>query len=287
MPNAQRTGVATTTSRIHLRADGFGRTPCKLDNSQRRNRRHLFNHRPLHPLQYRFVRSHPRSGGGPRAFGVWDYWRTGDCDLISLQPSRIEGIGRPRVEPSFLRDVVDDMITVPDAASIATIHWLEDVLGRKCGGSTGTNLWGTLQIAAEMHARGEAGSLVTLICDPGERYRTSYYNPEWIVGHDLDPTPWRAALDEFASGQLFLRKGGGKWPKRMAHLRACSRSRQADHRPDCGSGQRSDQQPVKDLSVHCQRCHMLHDRPQYLVQRWITYRRRLAVGDLSSVRIQH
>ena len=30
----------------------------------------------------------------------------------------------------------------------------------------------------------------------------------------------------------------------------------------------------------CQRCHMLHDRPHHLAQRWITYRRRLAAGDL-------
>src|SRR5689334_21317040 len=30
----------------------------------------------------------------------------------------------------------------------------------------------------------------------------------------------------------------------------------------------------------CQRCHMLHDRPFHLVQRWLTYRRRWAMGDL-------
>ena len=30
----------------------------------------------------------------------------------------------------------------------------------------------------------------------------------------------------------------------------------------------------------CQRCHMLHDRQHHLVQRWLTYRRRLAIGDL-------
>ena len=30
----------------------------------------------------------------------------------------------------------------------------------------------------------------------------------------------------------------------------------------------------------CQRCHMLHDRPHHLVQRWLTYRRRWALGDL-------
>ena len=37
---------------------------------------------------------------------------------------------------------------------------------------------------------------------------------------------------------------------------------------------------MKNLRALCQRCHMLHDRPHHLAQRWITYRRRLAVGDL-------
>src|SRR5271165_4100712 len=36
----------------------------------------------------------------------------------------------------------------------------------------------------------------------------------------------------------------------------------------------------KNLRALCQRCHMLHDRPHHLAQRWITYRRRSAVGDL-------
>ena len=37
---------------------------------------------------------------------------------------------------------------------------------------------------------------------------------------------------------------------------------------------------LKNLRALCQRCHMLHDRPHHLAQRWITYRRRSAVGDL-------
>jgi hypothetical protein len=37
---------------------------------------------------------------------------------------------------------------------------------------------------------------------------------------------------------------------------------------------------LKNLRALCQRCHMLHDRPHHLSQRWITYRRRSAVGDL-------
>ena len=39
---------------------------------------------------------------------------------------------------------------------------------------------------------------------------------------------------------------------------------------------------VRNLRALCQRCHMLHDRPHHLAQRWITYRLRLALGDLFS-----
>lgn len=37
---------------------------------------------------------------------------------------------------------------------------------------------------------------------------------------------------------------------------------------------------LSNLKGLCQRCHMLHDRPFHLAQRWLTYRRRWAVGDL-------
>jgi len=36
----------------------------------------------------------------------------------------------------------------------------------------------------------------------------------------------------------------------------------------------------RNLRSFCQRCHMLHDRPYHLAQRWITYRLRYAIGDL-------
>jgi cysteine synthase A len=73
-----------------------------------------------------------------------DYWQSRDAGLRSPVGSKIEGIGRPRVEPSFIPDVVDEMLRVPDAASVATALWLETLLGRKVGASTGTNMWGVL-----------------------------------------------------------------------------------------------------------------------------------------------
>ena len=42
-----------------------------------------------------------------------------------------------------------------------------------------------------------AGSLVTLICDSGERYRQTYYEPEWLKARGLDPAPFEAPLSSF------------------------------------------------------------------------------------------
>ncbi len=126
-----------------------------------------------------------------------DYFKTRDLNLTSTVGSRIEGIGRPRVEPSFIPDVVDEMRTIADAASIATVHWLEKLLGRKAGASTGTNLYGVLQLACEMKARGEKGSIVTLLCDSGERYLDTYFNEQWVTDNIGDISVYLSQLESF------------------------------------------------------------------------------------------
>ncbi|MQY06685.1 L-cysteine desulfhydrase Cds1 [Actinomadura macrotermitis] len=111
--------------------------------------------------------------------------------------SRIEGIGRPRVEPSFLPTVIDRMVQVPDAASVAAMRWTGRVTGRSVGGSTGTNMWGAALLIAEMRARGERGSVVTLICDGAERYAGTYGSDAWLDAQGLDIAPYTAALEDF------------------------------------------------------------------------------------------
>ena len=123
-----------------------------------------------------------------------DYWQHRDPTLKSQVGSRIEGIGRPRVEPSFIADVIDEMLRVPDAASVATLGWLEGLLGRKVGASTGTNMWGVLQLAVRMRDEGKRGSIVTLLCDSGERYLDTFYNPEWVARQFGDISTWRDAI---------------------------------------------------------------------------------------------
>ncbi len=115
----------------------------------------------------------------------------------------IEGIGRSRVELSFIPDVVDRMIVVRDADSIAAARVLSERLGRRCGGSTGTNLWACARLIAEMAARAENGSVVSILCDHGERYASTYFNDEWIRGKRLDLSPGTQMMRDFFAGRGF------------------------------------------------------------------------------------
>jgi len=118
-----------------------------------------------------------------------DYFESGDPNVSSDKGSGVEGIGRPRVEPSFVPEVVDRMMRVPNAASYAGIRFLEQHLGRKYGGSTGTCVYGAMQLASELVAAGESGAIMMIAGDPGDRYLDTYYNDDWLAenGHNITP----------------------------------------------------------------------------------------------------
>jgi cysteine synthase len=140
----------------------------------------------------------------PENSAFFPAYAQGRDDVVTGMSSRIEGIGRPRVEPSFLPDVVDRMLTVPDAASIAASRHVSQVLGRRVGPSTGTNLWGAFHLLAEMVADGRSGSVVTLIADSGDRYTDTYFDAEWLESAGLNTSSAAEVLVEF--------ERSGRWP---------------------------------------------------------------------------
>jgi cysteine synthase A len=124
----------------------------------------------------------------------FDYYLKRDCTIRIEEASRIEGIGRPRVEASFLPDVIDAMVKVPDRWSIAAMREVSRRLGRSVGGSTGTNLIAALACMEDMRRRGQSGSVVTILCDSGSRYAHTYYSPAWLSSAGLDGEREQALL---------------------------------------------------------------------------------------------
>jgi cysteine synthase A len=148
----------------------------------------------------------------PQHSVTFDYYRTGDTTLRLNRGSGVEGIGRPRVEPSFVRSVVDEMIKVPDEASYAAMLFLYKLMAKRAGPSTGTNLWGAFELIADMAAAGERGSIVSLICDSGERYTQTYYDDVWLARKKIDLRRWRRQLQAFAET--------GEWTERQPRANA-------------------------------------------------------------------
>lgn len=137
---------------------------------------------------------------GYRAAVAGEPWRNITCE----GGSRVEGIGRPKVESSFIPTSVDAMVKVPDALSLAAMRHVSTTLGRRVGGSTGTNFVGVLQAAQWMRDAGRTGSIVTILCDSGERYAHSYYDPAWYQGRGIDVAG--------ADGELATAVQGGGLP---------------------------------------------------------------------------
>ncbi|MCW5581752.1 MAG: PLP-dependent cysteine synthase family protein [Luteimonas sp.] len=141
----------------------------------------------------------------PEVSVFYDYYVGGlagaaDPSLALDAGSRIEGIGRPRVEPSFIAGCVDAMAKVPDALALAAMRHVSATLGRRVGGSTGTNFVGVLAAAQRMRAAGRRGSIVTILCDSGERYAHSYYAPDWYARTGMDVAAADAQLTEALRG---------------------------------------------------------------------------------------
>ena len=117
-----------------------------------------------------------------------------DHGICHPTASRIEGIGRRRVEASFLASCVDAMVKVPDELSLAGMRLVSRRLGRRVGGSTGTNLIGVLEVGQRMRDRSLTGSIVSILCDSGDRYAHSYYNGDWYRSEGIDVAAADAAI---------------------------------------------------------------------------------------------
>jgi len=159
----------------------------------------------------RYIRYQPKLNAArlcvvdPEGSAFFPYFEAGDPKVCGGCGGIIEGIGRARVEPSFMRNVVDRMMAVPDAASIAGARWLEGRLERCFGPSTGTNIIGALALAAEMQSRGESGSVATLACDLGDRYADTIYDDAWVTSRKIDLRDWQQRLQLLTSTGRFGR----------------------------------------------------------------------------------
>ena len=138
----------------------------------------------------------------------FDHYVSGDPRLTLERGSRIEGIGRPRVEASFVPGVMDAMVKVPDVWSLGAMRALSVRAGPPRGRLHRHQPGG----GAGLRARPEGcaasgGSVVTLLCDDGQRYQHTYFDDDWLRQNDLE-----CGAQSDAVGALIDR---GEWPAEL------------------------------------------------------------------------
>lgn len=110
-----------------------------------------------------------------------------DGELKAEGNSITEGIGTSRVTENFKDTPIDLAWTIPDAESVPLLHDLLIHEGLCLGGSSGVNIAGAIRLGREL---GPGHTIVTLLCDSGNRYQAKLFNPAFLKTKDIPAAPW-------------------------------------------------------------------------------------------------
>ncbi len=124
----------------------------------------------------------------PEGAALYSYYTTGE--LKSPGNSITEGIGQGRITANLEGLEVDFAYRIPDAEAFPFIYDLLQHEGLCLGGSSAINIAGAVRMAREL---GPGHTIVTVLCDYGNRYQSKLFNPEFLKGKGLPVPQW---LDE-------------------------------------------------------------------------------------------
>ncbi|OFW99040.1 MAG: cysteine synthase A [Alphaproteobacteria bacterium RIFCSPHIGHO2_12_FULL_63_12] len=123
----------------------------------------------------------------PYGAKLYSWVKTGR--LESEGSSITEGIGQGRITANLEGLSFDDAYRIADDEALSVIFRLVQEEGLCLGGSSGINIAGAIRLARDL---GPGATIVTILCDYGNRYASKLYNPEFLKSKGLPPPPWMA-----------------------------------------------------------------------------------------------
>ena len=123
----------------------------------------------------------------PGGSKIFQWVKTGELETEG--GSITEGIGQGRVTANLEGAALDDAFRIPDAEMLDIVFKLTKEEGICLGGSSGINVAGAIRLAKQL---GPGHTVVTILCDYGNRYASKLFNPEFLRSKDLPTPSWMA-----------------------------------------------------------------------------------------------
>ena len=121
----------------------------------------------------------------PMGAALYSFYTEGE--LKSEGGSISEGIGQGRITANLEGFTPDFVCRVTDEEALPIVFNLLRDEGLVMGGSTGVNIGGAIKMAQDM---GPGHTIVTILCDYGNRYQSKLYNPEFLKSKGLPVPEW-------------------------------------------------------------------------------------------------
>ncbi|CCF19277.1 Cysteine synthase 1 [Pseudorhizobium banfieldiae] len=121
----------------------------------------------------------------PEGAALYDFYTHGE--LKAEGSSITEGIGQGRITANLEGFAPDYAYRIPDAEALPVIFDLVEQEGLCLGGSTGINVAGAIRLARDL---GPGHTIVTILCDYGNRYQSKLFNPDFLRSKGLPVPQW-------------------------------------------------------------------------------------------------
>ncbi|MEQ9261205.1 MAG: cysteine synthase A [Roseovarius sp.] len=124
----------------------------------------------------------------PMGSGMFTLYRDGEAKAEGN--SITEGIGQGRITANLEGFTPDMAYQIPDEEALPIVFDLLEAEGLCLGGSSGINVAGAMRMAREM---GPGHTIVTVLCDYGNRYQSKLFNPAFLRDKGLPVPRWMEA----------------------------------------------------------------------------------------------
>ena len=121
----------------------------------------------------------------PHGAALYNYYKNGE--LKAEGSSITEGIGQGRITKNLVDAPIDDAFLISDEEALPIVFDLLKNEGLCMGGSTGINVAGAVRLAKKM---GPGKTIVTILCDYGQRYQSKLFNPAFLKSRHLPVPEW-------------------------------------------------------------------------------------------------